>query len=79
MAQYQAMPKEQQTQLLRLMLNERVPLFHQDQGFNMKKDSLLSGRTNMKTYLVTKSNKEVEKLLSENKIHYLFRHHNDEN
>lgn len=61
------------------MLNERVPVYHQDQSFTLEKDSLLSGRMNMKTYLITQSNREIERLLQENKIYYLFKNHNEEN
>lgn len=55
------------------MLNERVPTFQSDHSFKIEKDSLISGRKMMKTYLVANSTKEVEKFLQDNKIYYLFK------
>lgn len=47
------------------MLNERVPTFQSDHSYKIEKDSLISGRKMMKTYLVANSTKEVEKFLQE--------------
>lgn len=35
MEEFKALPAEEQTKLVRLMLNERVPVYHQDQSFSL--------------------------------------------
>jgi superfamily II DNA/RNA helicase len=70
LAEFFKQNKDDQTSILRLLLNERVNSFKK-RVWDLKKESLISGRDKMQTYLIKSPSFQIKELLRESRVFFL--------